>query len=107
MFVRTSGIERLLFTCQIYTCFAWPPQQTGLGERFSQKIIFQRQLANLCVQRFGINLGLFRRFRFVIKDIRHPIEELILPLLDPIGKNIELRRRFARASWKTVHWTLF
>jgi len=48
------------------------------------------------MQRFDIDLGLIRCLRFVIKNIRHAIKKLILPLLDLIGMNIELRRKFAR-----------
>jgi hypothetical protein len=70
-------------------------QQTSLGERFSQKTVFQRQLANLRVQRFDIDLGLFRRLRFIVEDIRHAIKELILPLLDLVRMNIKLQGQLA------------
>lgn len=72
--------------------FAAPPGPRSLQ---IQKIILQRQLANLRVQRSDIDLRLFRRFGLVVEDIRHAVEDLILPLLDLVRINIELRRMFA------------
>ena len=59
------------------------------------------------MQRLDIDLGFFRCLRLVIKDIRHAVEEVVLPLLDLVEMDVELRRQLARVSGKIVHWTFF
>ncbi len=79
----------------IHWSFLCAPQQTGFGERSFQKTILQRQLANLCMQRFGIDIRLLGSLRRVVKDIRHAIQKLILPLLDLVRMHVKMRRQLA------------
>ena len=70
-------------------------QHAGLDDRAFQKIILQRQLADLRVQRFKID----RRFPcrlLAAEHVRRTGEPLVLPVCDLAGVYVMLQRQFGQ-----------
>ena len=70
-------------------------QHAGLGERAFQKIILQRQFADLGVERFQIDGGLSRVALLLAEHAGRAFEKLALPRRDLVRMNIELLRQIA------------
>ena len=71
-------------------------QHAGLGERAFQKIILQRQLPDLGVQRLQIHWRRARLALLLTENARRSFEKLGFPLRDLIGVNVELLRQFGQ-----------
>jgi hypothetical protein len=81
--------------------YAWNPsffcaQQAGLAERSALKIILKRQLSNFGVKSFNINCHRFWGFGIFLKDIAGTFKQVVSPLLDLVGVNVELLAKFTQ-----------
>src|SRR5215207_8254148 len=70
-------------------------QQAGFAERTGQKIVGQRQLADLGVQRLHVD-GRRSRWRLRTEHPGGPLQELSLPGRNLVGMNIELLGPFGQ-----------
>lgn len=69
-------------------------QQCRLAERNGQKIVLQRQFADLSVKRVHID-GRPRRFHLlsITENSRSSLKELVFPMLDLIVMHVKLLRQ--------------
>ena len=72
-------------------------QQSRFCERAFQKIILQRQLADLGVKRFQIDGGFFRLCLLLSENARRALQQLTPPRGDLVGVHIELLRQFGKS----------
>jgi hypothetical protein len=73
-------------------------QQAYLAERAGQKIILQRQLADLCVQRLQIHRRLSDGRARRAEHIGRSLLQLPLPFRDLVRMNLKLLRQFRQRA---------
>jgi len=73
-------------------------QKARLAERAGQKIILQRQLADLCVKRFQVHWRLIDRHARRAEHIGRSLLQLPLPFCDLVRMNLKLLSQFCQRA---------